>query len=83
VQFALEFIDLEVADWWRKQGGEIQSRSAAGWLTFWRDNRYSFMENGRPVIVVDENYTVEQTAEALRQRPRRPGAPNRRRSARM
>jgi A nuclease family of the HNH/ENDO VII superfamily with conserved AHH len=65
VQSQLEHIDLEVADWWRAKAGVIRSRSASGWLTFWRDKHFSTMENGRPVVVVDENYTLEQTVVAI------------------
>jgi hypothetical protein len=65
VQLALELIDVEVAQWWKQSGGVIRSRSATGWWTFYRRNHESFMEGGRPVIVVDENYTVGQAAEAI------------------
>ena len=64
VQKALEILDPRLARWWQANGvsGQVRSRVAA----FWQFSHYSRLEErDHPVIVVDENYTAGQTAQAI------------------
>ena len=64
VRKALEILDPRIARWWHANSvsGLVRSRAAA----FWQSSHYSLMEEGnRPVVVVDEDYTAGQTAQAI------------------
>lgn len=64
VQKALETLDPKVAQWWRANSvqGQVRSRAAA----FWQFGHYSQLEKeGQPAIVVDQNFTAGQTAQAI------------------
>jgi hypothetical protein len=64
VRKALEILDPRIARWWHANSvnGLVRSRAAA----FWQSSHYSLMEVGnQPVIVVDEDYTAGQTAQAI------------------
>jgi A nuclease family of the HNH/ENDO VII superfamily with conserved AHH len=65
VHAALAILDVEVAIWWNRAAGEIRSRAASGWTTFLRSNEKYFVEDGKPIVLVDENYTVALTAAAI------------------
>ena len=65
VHTALAIMDAEVAIWWSRAPGEIRSRAASSWTTFLRSNEKTFVENRKPVVLVDENYTVALTAAAI------------------
>jgi len=64
VQKILETLAPPIGDWWKASSirGVVRSRAAA----LWQSAYYSHMEGkNQPVIVVDEDYTVGQTAAAI------------------
>ncbi len=63
VRKALEILDPAVSRWWHgpSVGGLIRSRNAWGPLF----NVKSYVENERPIIVVDRSFTAGQTAQAI------------------
>ncbi len=67
VQFVLEMLDAQVATWWKSFSisGLVRSRDASGWLTWPLENVFTTVENRRPIITVDKNFTAGQTAEEI------------------
>lgn len=67
VQYALELLDPSVARWWKSPSvtGILRARDASSATQFWRRNYHSYLEGGRPVVVVDQSFTAAQAAKAI------------------
>ena len=63
VQKALETLDPKVAGWWRANSIQGLVRSREAW--FWQFDHYSYMDGDRPIVVVDNDLTAGQTAQAI------------------
>lgn len=65
VQDVLDLLNADVARWWRREGGIVRARAASSWTTFLLANEKVAVEDGRPIVIVDENYDAALTAAAI------------------
>jgi len=69
VQLALEILDPEVGEWWKRPSvmGIVRSYDATSWAwgRFLYFNHYSIVQDDRIYVVVDRTYTPGQAAQAI------------------